>query len=509
MSDRLNDAGSQPLADVERRAILAGVAGVAAGALLTRGAGAGPLNPPPGPITSTGKTLTEVEPRTALSEANTPGGAGHVFRITQPGSYYLTGHVTGESGKGGISIEASDVTIDLMGFTLAGVPGSLYGIRTSGTRNNIRICNGAVTNWGSAGISLTIGGFGEHAIIEDIAAVANGIEGIRASRNAVVRACRAGGNGASGISCSMNAVISDCQSRDNVGSGIVAGAGSSISRCSALINSGLGIYLTGGGGVISECAAEGNANNGIETGDDAAIQRCTTRFNVQNGIKAGNGCTIIACTSGINNLSEDGSGAGIRTGDACTISESTSIGANLATRGIYTGEGCAVTNCNARSNGVGIEIGRNSVVTAASVSSNSTGIQTSVLGGCVVTACSVSGNTARGIYARSGATVQDCICAGNGTGILAEGRILVKGCTLSSNTGTGILVSSSGSRIESNNCTANATGIQLAFAGSIMLRNTCSANSTNYIIAGGNTAGPIVTSADIAINSNPHANYIF
>lgn len=55
---------------------------------------AGDLNPPAGPVSPTHKTLTEIEPRTAISMANTPGDADSLFKITQPGSYYLTGNIT-------------------------------------------------------------------------------------------------------------------------------------------------------------------------------------------------------------------------------------------------------------------------------------------------------------------------------------------------------------------------------------------------------------------------------
>ena len=76
--------------------------------LLTLGGVAmgGPLTPPAGPVASSMKPLSEVEPRIAVSAANTPGDGANLFRITQPGSYYLTGNVAGVAGKNGISIEA-------------------------------------------------------------------------------------------------------------------------------------------------------------------------------------------------------------------------------------------------------------------------------------------------------------------------------------------------------------------------------------------------------------------
>ena len=90
-------------------------------------ANAGPLAPPAGPIAPTNKTLAEVEPRIAINATNTPGDADSLFRIAAPGSYYLTGNITGVVGEHGIEIASSGVTLDLMGFELLGVAGSLDG----------------------------------------------------------------------------------------------------------------------------------------------------------------------------------------------------------------------------------------------------------------------------------------------------------------------------------------------------------------------------------------------
>src|SRR6185295_18246660 len=120
---------------------------------------AGPLNPPAGPVASTNKTLNEVEPRIAINATNTPGDATNLFKITQPGSYYLTGNITGVSGKNGIGIAVAangpSVTIDLMGFELVGVPGSLIGITTTVLNGrNVEIVNGTVRAWGNNGINI-------------------------------------------------------------------------------------------------------------------------------------------------------------------------------------------------------------------------------------------------------------------------------------------------------------------------------------------------------------------
>src|SRR5437870_5205357 len=117
---------------------------------------AGDLNPPAGPVAPTMKTLTEIEPRIAINATNTPGDSNSVFKITQPGSYYLTANITGVASKHGIEIVASGVTLDLNGFDLIGAPGSLDGVSvtTAIVQSNIAVVNGSVRAWGDKGIDL-------------------------------------------------------------------------------------------------------------------------------------------------------------------------------------------------------------------------------------------------------------------------------------------------------------------------------------------------------------------
>ena len=109
--------------------------------------GYGPITPPAGPVAETYKTLNQVEPRTAINADNTPGDADSIYRIEEPGSYYLTANLTGESGKHGIEIDADNVTIDLMGFHLLGVEGSIDGITTGSSPDGLHITNGRVSGW--------------------------------------------------------------------------------------------------------------------------------------------------------------------------------------------------------------------------------------------------------------------------------------------------------------------------------------------------------------------------
>ena len=103
---------------------------------------AGPIAPPAGPVAPTHKTLTDVEPRTALSVANTPGNAQFVYIIDQPGSYYLADNLIGVPGKRGIWVLAKDVTLDLNGFTIDGTNGAGDGIQGDADSDRTVIKNG-------------------------------------------------------------------------------------------------------------------------------------------------------------------------------------------------------------------------------------------------------------------------------------------------------------------------------------------------------------------------------
>jgi len=194
---------------------------VAAGLLF-----AGPLNPPAGPVTSTYKTLTEVEPRTAINLTNTPGDADSLFKITQPGSYYLTGNITGVIGKHGIEIAVAalalgpSVTIDLMGFELAGVPGSLDGVSvTASDQLNVAVRNGTVRAWGGDGVDVNNS---TNNLLEDLRVEGNGGRGIPAGNASTVTGCTASFNTGIGIVANSGSTVTGCTARTNTGGGISA-----------------------------------------------------------------------------------------------------------------------------------------------------------------------------------------------------------------------------------------------------------------------------------------------
>ena len=154
------DSANAPRSFRTRTVRLARVAAVlAVGGTIAALALAGPLDPPAGPVTSTYKTLGEIMPEIAINAANTPGDATCKFKITQPGSYYLPGNMLGDTGTHEIKIalgpSGGHVSIDMRGFTLRGVPGSLNGIHVADgqTLTSCSISGGGqIDAWGGYGI---------------------------------------------------------------------------------------------------------------------------------------------------------------------------------------------------------------------------------------------------------------------------------------------------------------------------------------------------------------------
>jgi len=267
---------------------------------------AGPLTPPAGPVAPSGPTLTQIEPRITIGPDTTPGDADSLFRITEPGSYYLTGNVTGVSGKAGIEIAASNVTIDLGGFTLAGVPGSLKGVLTDGPYWGITVTNGAVTSWGNAGVDIGYFTGNRGNRVEGVHAASNGGTGIRAGGAGIITGCTAVGNGLNGFEASGNtALIVDCTASGNQAGGFNVGQGTRLISCVAYSNVSMGFRLLAA--TAEGCEAANNQQDGFILQSGAGAYRCAARSNLGDGFEAIDDSVIQDCRA-----ASHASGAGIR-----------------------------------------------------------------------------------------------------------------------------------------------------------------------------------------------------
>lgn len=310
---------------------------------------AGPLNPPAGPVAPTAKPLAEIEPRIAINDANTPGDNDATpsrFKITQSGSYYLTGNITGVSGKSGIEISASRVTIDLNGFSVIGVAGSLSGITTDNfsTRNNIIVRNGVVSSWGGDGVHLATLNPASY-IIEDLTVIGNDDNGIFANA-AVIRNCHIALNTNDGITAASTVI--GCVARDNGRQGIQVANGGTITDCSAFENGTYGFYA-GNGSTVTDSSACNNIGTGIIVFGDGLVKDCSASKNGDDGINGQAGATIIDC------VASDNASDGIVVVNDSLVRGNTCNG--NASDGIFVSTtGCRIEANNMNANGRGINV---------------------------------------------------------------------------------------------------------------------------------------------------------
>jgi len=272
---------------------------------------------PPGAPAPTFRTLDQIETRTPIT--NLP------FTISQPGSYYLTQSLIfpGETTEG-ITVQASDVVIDLMGFTLEGSSPAV-GIEAESSYTHLTVQNGHLTGWRIAIMAignnyvfqnLRISGCGKgietaaQAVVADCQVVNNdnqldSFSGIYVGNYSSVRHCIVGNNrGAAGwtaraITVGAYSLVNDCLAYDNVVEespglyGISAGSNSRISDC--IVRNGHREGITAQSRCsIQDCTSSDNVT-GIKTYFSSLIERCTTTQCASNGIWVGTRCQVIGC----------------------------------------------------------------------------------------------------------------------------------------------------------------------------------------------------------------------
>ncbi len=411
---------------------------------------------PPGAPAPTMKTLEQVEARTPVSGAMT---------LSQSGSYYLTGNVT----NGGITVSASDVTLDLNGFSIIG-NSSGNGIAVNGVQNVV-VRNGSVRGFSIEVLaSGTIGCRFEKLVVSESDTTGFYFNGAGGACNAnTVEACTVIGNGERGIhfignvgECSFN-LVKDCAIGNNNGDGIYF-EGQSAGSCNenrvvdSLIvgNSDRGVLFNGTGGSCS-----GNE-----------IAGCRISRNLYGGISMGAGCNdnrILDNTI----VDNSGSAAGL-----AVLGSSNLISGNIV-------KGNTSNYDFSEDNQLNLLISEIPESLDWPCSVKLTGSLTSSGDGITITMSGVTVNLAG--FSLSG----DGIKAWGATNAPLSGICIKNGLLRDYYTGVNF-VQVNGSRLEN-----------------LIVRNTCVGHDDNFSLDAADTYGPEITAPGEIGSTNPWANFSF
>jgi len=323
---------------------------------------AGDLTPPPGIVAPTMKPLDQVEPRTPVNTL--PAGVDSIHLIDQPGSYYLTGNITGAVGMNGIRISADNVSLDLNGFVITGVAGSGHGVIALSV-NGLVLGNGSVVGFTMRGIEAASA---RSAVFDTLIVRDSGDKGIAAGFDSVLRGCIATGNGSDGIFTNTGALVVRCIANSNSGDGFDISVGCSLIDCIADNNAGSGYFIIKDVSVDG-CLARNNGSHGLDAGAGTTVRGCHLRRNGDRGIRAGSGCVLIG------NHCDENVGPGISAAGQCLVSEN-----SCASNGFFGGDAA----------GILIEGARNRVH-ANTVIANDRGIEVTAIDN-VITSNVASGN---------------------------------------------------------------------------------------------------------------------
>jgi hypothetical protein len=211
-----------------------------------------------------------VDGQILINQSSVMALGGFPFKITQPGSYKLSGNLVVPGNTDGIDITADNVALDLNGFNISGplkctfavtevsCSGSITGYGVFSQQTNTTVKNGSITGMASAGVSAN------GALIEELSVAHNTI-GISAS--GIVRRCVASLNRIFGIELVLG-VVQDSFMFEN-GTGLFASVatvtGNHISSSATL---GMGVEFT----TFGSNSFFGNNSGNIGSGNGTTSQ---------------------------------------------------------------------------------------------------------------------------------------------------------------------------------------------------------------------------------------------
>ena len=251
------------------------------------------------------------------------------YTISQPGAYIVVADLHAATDQNGITIETSNVSIDLNGHTLygAGTTAGSTGNGINGLYNiNLTVKNGIIRDFREFGILFSAG---DNKVMH-IQAYGNKYTGIaNYNGEALIQDCCSVNNGDYGFVGSDGSIFINNISHNNGSHGILTGGNCIVTGNTAFDNANIGIYSSFG------CTMTGNSvfNNGgdgIQASDNATISGNSARSNGRFGIFASSGSTLIG-NSAYNNDS-----TGICVYSGCDVNHNTcraNYGSGIQTTG--------------------------------------------------------------------------------------------------------------------------------------------------------------------------------
>lgn len=295
--------------------------------------GQGSLTPTAAPA-PTMKSLDQIEARTPISAAP--------YTISASGSYYLTKNLVVATGDA-ITINASNVTLDLNGFTISSTQssaGSGAGISLGNSLRNIAIMNGAISSGVTAsGGSYSGTGFG-HGInyagtlpsttrvtrVSVTGCLMNGIN-LGFNNSSEVESCNVDTVGSYGISATT---VSHSTA---LNTGVVGVIGENVSDCYATSAS-YGIEATSAINSYGQSSGSGagiystNANNCWGSSATGSGVQATTAGSCYGTSTAGDGVDATAATSCVGISSTSGKGINCALAVGCFGNSNSGTGIN-------------------------------------------------------------------------------------------------------------------------------------------------------------------------------------
>ncbi len=313
------------------------------------------------------KTLAQIEPRTDV--LTLAGGAGASRIISAPGSYFLSGNLTiPADGISGVRITASNVTLNLEGFQIAGA-GTNAGIEMVGVLKGIVITNGSILGFG---YSINSGGAltdSRIAYLNARGAVTSGIS-LGSDPSNTVEHCAVRG-GQTGIQAGQVHYCTATDASEVAISASMTVTHSSGIGASSFLSSSVGI--SGQAGVIN-CYGEGGSSGISGSFVTDSVGKCTSINPSEYGIKA---------TYNVHNCVGDavlgGLGVGIDAGGNVSLSHGSardgvgiSAGGNVHnSTGVNSYEGDGIVALGNVQNSTGITEDGTGIVAGGSVSNSS------------------------------------------------------------------------------------------------------------------------------------------